>query len=234
MTNRAAANLALLDTETARLLATVTDLDQPDLARDTLCRGWTVAHVLTHLARNADALLNLVRWAADGRERAAYPSEAERDAAIAEGAQRPLDEIIEDLRVTAERFRQEADVLTGEAGEAVVRSRTGTPVTGTQVIAMRVLEVVFHHVDLGLGYTFDDADPAWVLRTLQRGVRQWEAAGEAPGLTLSIEGTDPLSLGGGGGPEVRGTAGQMLLWIARGVDDGLRADVALPAPPPWS
>lgn len=233
MTSRAAANLALLDTETARLLSTVDSLAAVDLARDTLCPGWSTAHVLTHLARNADALVNLVRWAVDGRERAAYPSEAERDAGITEGAQRPFAEIVEDVRGTAERFRQEADLLRGEAGEAVVRSRTGTPVTGAQVVAMRLVEVVFHHVDLQAGYGFDDADPGWVARTLRRGVRQWEAAEDTPALTLHATGLDPLPLGGGG-PEVHGTPGRLLLWLARGVDDGLRSEVELPTPPRWS
>lgn len=233
MTNRAAANLALLDRETARLLQTVADLDPAELARDTLCPGWSVGHVLTHLSRNADALLNLVRWAVDGRERQAYPSDVVRDAAIAEGARRKLEDIVDDVRASAQRFRQEAEALTGEAGEATVRSRTGTPVTGAQVIAMRLLEVVFHHVDLQAGYTFDDADPDWVLRTLRRGVRQWEAACDAPALTLQVDASDPLPLGGGG-PEVRGTTGQLLLWLARGVGDDLSTSVELPAPPSWS
>lgn len=233
MTNRAAANLAQLDTETARLLSTVAELEKADLSRDSLCPGWSAAHVLTHLARNADALGNLVRWAVDGRERAAYSSEAERDAAIAEGARRPFTEIVADVRDTAERFRQEADLLRGEAGEAVVRSRTGTPVTGAQVIAMRLVEVVFHHVDLQAGYSFDDASPEWAARTLRRGVRQWEAAEGTPALTLHATGLDPMPLGGGG-PEVHGTPGQLLLWLARGVADGLRSEVGLPAPPPWS
>ena len=232
MTNRAADNLALLDTETARLLATVDRLGPEDLARPTLCPGWSVAHVLTHLARNADALLNLVRWAADGRERTAYPSDLVRDAQIEDGALRGLDEIVADLRFTAERFRREAEVLTGPAGEAEVRSRTGTPVTGAQLVAMRLLEVVFHHVDLRSGYAFDDADPGWVARTLRRGARQWDAAG-APALTLRPEGLDPLELGGGG-REVAGTPGGLLLWLARGATDGVRAEGELPTPPPWA
>ena len=53
MTNRAAENLALLDAETERLLATCAGLTDAD--RPSLCEGWSVAHVLTHVARNADA-----------------------------------------------------------------------------------------------------------------------------------------------------------------------------------
>lgn len=238
MTNRAADNLAQLDTETARLLATVAGLGPDDLRRPSRCPGWTVAHVLTHLSRNADALLNLVRWAADGRERAAYPSDLVRDAQIEDGALRPPDEIAADLRFTAERFRRESEVLTGPAGEAQVLSRTGTPVTGAQLVSMRLLEVVFHHVDLDSGYGFEDADPGWVARTLRRGARQWDAAG-APGLTLRPGGMDEIEIGGGG-PGLAASPARLLLWLARGVDDGLVLEGAqdggrpLPQPPPWS
>lgn len=233
MTNRAAANLALLDRETARLLQTVADLDPAELARDTLCPGWSVAHVLTHLSRNADALLNLVRWAGDGRERQAYPSDVVRDAAIAEGARRTAADIAEDVRASAQRFRQEAEALTGEAGEATVRSRTGTPVTGAQVIAMRLLEVVFHHVDLRAGFTFDDADPAWVMRTLTRGARQWSSHEPDTHLTL-VPRDGALLTVGQGGPEVHGSPGQLLLWLARGHSEGLTHDGTLPDPPAWA
>src|SRR5699024_6284883 len=121
----------------------------------------------------------------------------------------------------------------------------GTTVAGHQVVAMRLLEVVFHHVDLDAGYTFDDADPAWLARTLRRGVRQWEAAGDAPPLTLRPHGMPPLELAGGG-QEVHGTAGQLLGWLARGhargPDErlgprptaGLSSTADLPQPPPWA
>lgn len=231
MTNRAAQNLELLDAETDRLLATCDRLDDPH--RGTLCAGWSRAHVLTHVARNADALGNLVLWAVDGRERAAYASDEQRDRDIEEGARRTLEEIVADVRDTAARFRERAAALTGPAGEATVRTRTGTEVQGHQVISMRILEVVFHHVDLQVGYTFDDADPGWTARTLRRGVRQWEARGNAPALTLRPEGLDELPLAGGG-PVVAGTPGRLLLWVARGRTEGLDTEVELPQPPPWA
>ncbi|GGK60339.1 maleylpyruvate isomerase family mycothiol-dependent enzyme [Ornithinimicrobium pekingense] len=231
MTSHAAQNLDLLDVETDRLLTTCTRLTDP--TRDSLCAGWTVAHVLTHVARNAEALSTMVRSAVDGQERRPYASEQARDAAIEEGSRRPLEEICADLRDTAFRFRDLAQELTGPAGEAEVRTRTGTVVKGHQVIAMRILEVVFHHVDLETDYTFDQADPEWVARTLRRGVRQWDATGEAPGLTLVPDGLPALTLGGGG-TEVAGTPGQLLLWLARGRADGLASTVELPAPPPWA
>ena len=109
MTNRAVENLALLDAETERLLATCVELTDPH--RRSLCAGWDVAHVLTHVARNADALGNMVLWAVDGQERAAYSSEESRAAAIEEGARRPLSEIVADVEESARRFRERAQPL---------------------------------------------------------------------------------------------------------------------------
>lgn len=232
MTNRAAQTLTLLDTETERLLATVGTME-PLPGRATFCADWDAAHLLTHVARNADALVNLVRWAVDGTEREAYASEAARAADIEAGARRPWEEIVEDVRASAGRFRAEADALTGPAGESVVRTRTGTEVTGAQVVAMRLLEVVFHHVDLAAGYTFDDADPAFVRRALARGARQWTARAPGVDLTLVPDGADPVDVGEGG-PEVCGSAGRLLLWLARGRAEGLVHEGGpLPEPPPW-
>lgn len=233
MANRAGDNLVLLDAETARLLAALEHLSPEALTAPTLCPGWSVGHVVTHLARNADALLNLVQWALDGRERSPYGSEEARAADIESGASRPVEVIRRDFIESAARFRQLAEGLRGPAGEATVRSRTGTAVTGAQVIAMRSLEAIFHHVDLQVGFTFEDVDPDWVARTLARGARQWEAGGTAPALTLSPQGLTVIELAGGG-PEVRGTPGGLLLWLARGVDADLTSEVALPTPPAWA
>lgn len=259
MTSRVTRNLTLLNIETESFLTTCHKLSAADsrpeptdhsadqkptvldpsrgLARlPTLCEDWDVAHVLTHVARNADSLINLVLWATDGVERPAYASDEQRDLNIDIGARRPLPDIVADVEATAIRFRELAEALTDEAGE--VRTRTGTQVKGYQVIAMRTIEVVFHHVDLRAGYTFDDADPAWLVRTLRRGVSQWEARGDAPRLTLNLTGLSgevlsslPIS---GGGTEVSGTPGHLLLWLARGRTDALRSATKVPLPPAWA
>ncbi|WP_114907773.1 maleylpyruvate isomerase family mycothiol-dependent enzyme [Ornithinimicrobium murale] len=228
---RTAENLSLLDTETDRLLESARGLSPRDLTSSTLCTGWDTAALLTHLARNADALLNLVNWAIDGQERPAYPSEEARRAEIEQGSARPLEEIIGDLEATAHRFRVAAGALDGAPGETLVRTRTGNEVTASQVIAMRALEVAFHHVDLQVGYSFEDADAGLVRRSLLRAAKSWSRQ-SPPALTLEPEGLDPIELGGGG-PPVSGTPGALLLWLARGDASGLRADVELPDPPEW-
>src|SRR5690606_14415411 len=98
VSERLDADLALLDRETTCLLVTASGLTDPDLRRPSLCGGWTRAHVLTHLARNADALLSLVHWAADGRPREAYASEQQRAADIEAGVGRNTEEVLRDVR----------------------------------------------------------------------------------------------------------------------------------------
>ena len=60
--------LVLLDDverATSRLLATAGSLDA-DPSAPSLLPGWTRGHVLTHVARNADSLVNLLTWARTG------------------------------------------------------------------------------------------------------------------------------------------------------------------------
>src|ERR1041384_868904 len=84
-------------TATDLLTEAVADLDEQNGKAPTALPGWTRAHVLSHLARNADALVNLLTWARTGIEHPMYASKADRDADIEEGAQRLVQVIKEDL-----------------------------------------------------------------------------------------------------------------------------------------
>ena len=79
-------NLALLARETSLLMRTAAALDDDTIRVASLCEGWTRAHVLSHIARNADALGNLVSWAVTGTPRAMYDSPDDRDADIEAGS----------------------------------------------------------------------------------------------------------------------------------------------------
>src|SRR5215211_3296162 len=89
---------------TRRLLAGLAELSDADLRAPSLLPGWSRGHVVAHLCRNADAVTNLVAWAATGQERPMYTSQAARDAAIEAGAGRPLAEQLADAEESAERF----------------------------------------------------------------------------------------------------------------------------------
>ena len=80
--------LPWVDTGTALFLETVAGLSDTDLAAPSGLPGWTRAHVAGHVARNADALGNLVTWARTGVETPAYASPEQRAADIETTARR--------------------------------------------------------------------------------------------------------------------------------------------------
>jgi maleylpyruvate isomerase len=69
----AAAELsARLAAATQRLQDTVAGLTDQQAREPSLLPGWSRGHVLTHLARNADSLRNLLIWARTGVETPQY------------------------------------------------------------------------------------------------------------------------------------------------------------------
>ena len=89
---------------TDRLLATAAQLTDEQVKAPSLLPGWSRGHVLTHLARNADGLRNLLIWARTGVPTPQYASPQARDAAIAAGADRTAAEQAADIRDSAAAF----------------------------------------------------------------------------------------------------------------------------------
>ena len=112
------AALEALQASTQTLLTTVDGLTDEDVRAPSLLPGWTRGHVLTHLARSADAMLNLVASARTGREHPMYPSREQRDADIDAGAGRGADELRADLREAHERLTAALDELPDEQWSA--------------------------------------------------------------------------------------------------------------------
>jgi len=225
-------NLVLLDHETSLLLRTADSFDDHSIREASLCEGWTRAHVLSHLARNADGLGNLVSWALTGTPVAMYESPQARDAGIEAGSTRSALEILTDLTESAARFASAATGLAGTPEHAEVEMRTGRRVLGGQLPTLRLLEVVFHHVDLNAGYTFAEADPGFVRRSIANAVRRMSAGSTPPSVVLRGDNSDTWSLGEGV-QEVTGTNAALLLWLARGDGAGVSSKEELPALPAW-
>jgi len=106
-------------------------------------------------------------------------------------------------------------------------------VRGGQLPTLRLLEVVFHHVDLDTGYTFEDADPGFVGRAVSNAVERFKTRGEPlPSVSLHGDKGGLWSMGEGA-QEVRGTSAALLLWLARGDSSGVASRSALPTMPTW-
>ena len=67
-----------VDRQTGLLLRTARSLEPGSLGDPSRCPGWTRGHILTHLARNADALVNLVTNATTGSSTPMYASPESR------------------------------------------------------------------------------------------------------------------------------------------------------------
>ena len=225
-------NLALLAHETGLLMRTAAGLDDETVQVSSRCEGWTRAHVLSHLARNADALGNLVGWAVTGTPRAMYDSPEARDADIVAGSTRGFAEIFTDLEDSAARFAAAATGLAGAPEQAEVEMRGGRTVLGGRLPTLRLMEVVFHHVDLDAGYTFADADPGFVKRAVTIAIERLRAKDQAPSVTLRSHEGDTWSIGDGA-QDVTGTNAALLLWLARGDGGEVSSEAPLPGLPSW-
>jgi maleylpyruvate isomerase len=152
-----------------RFLTAIAGLSPDDLAAPSLLPGWTRGHVITHLARNADALGNLLTWAETGIETPAYPTPTARAEGIEAGAHRPLDEQIDDVRAACAAFADKVAAMPAAAWTFDLVPADGGKSLGAaaKVVWRRLREVEVHHVDLGFGYTTGDWPDAFTARLLK-------------------------------------------------------------------
>ncbi|URN15700.1 MULTISPECIES: maleylpyruvate isomerase family mycothiol-dependent enzyme [Streptomyces] len=214
---------------TDRLLSAASALDDAAVAEPSRLPGWTRGHVLAHLARNADALVNALRGLP------MYTSAEAREADIEHGAARPLAAHLDDLRASADRFRAEGD--TPADWGRTVELRNGVTDQAARIPFRRLVEVELHHVDLNVGYELEDLPGEFVQREIDFLTERFAGHRDVPATTVAAEDGRTWTTGGGaaGGPvTVRGSAADLLGWLA-GRRDGSALEAsggALPALPP--
>jgi maleylpyruvate isomerase len=145
-----------IDDAMQRLLGAARVIAEPDLRAPSLLPGWTRAHVLAHLARNADAMRNLLVGARSGQDRPAYVSGAAREADIENGARRTAKDLLADLADSAIALRTVTRQLPDDAWQFPVRILDSARFPAAQLLTRRLTEVELHHGDLGTGYGPDD------------------------------------------------------------------------------
>ena len=218
-----------IEAHTSRLLGTARALDPASVGDPSLCAGWSRGHVLTHVARNADALVNLVTAATTGASIPMYASPEARDADIEAGSGRPLAEQLDDLEASAARWRGAAQTLGDEHAGVRVEARGGVMLEAAYLPFMRLREVVFHHVDLGAGFGFADVEDPVLAAFLEDAVRRLRNSPETPSMTVRTDAGDAWAIGDGG-PAESGSRAAVLGWLARGLTDGVEGDLpTLPA-----
>ena len=220
------------------VLDVVNGIEDDDLPGPSRLPGWTRAHVVGHLARNADALRNLLRWARTGEPSPMYTSAGERADGIERTARLGPQELRQDLADAAQRLVDDVEALPDHGWDEEVLTARGRAVPASEVLWMRARETWIHGVDLDAGASFVDAPTGFVAALLQE-------LATAPSLTtvdpaLHVRAIDldrDWTLGTGELIDVSGPATSVLTWLSgRGDGSDLRTSHASgrpPAPPAW-
>ena len=223
---------------TDRLLATADGLSDLQVRERSRLPGWTRGHVLTHIARNADGLRNLLIWAKTGLRTPQYPSRQVRDAQIEDGATRTAAELTADIADSAKEFLAQAADLDAEAWQTEVTGLRGPAHPAWFVLSRRNFEVEVHHADLAADYGTEDWPEWFVAEQLYRVTGNLDSDPATPAAVLTD--TDagrqyilrPDLLGPGTTERAISGPGHVLLAWLLGRDDGARlmADPSGPLP----
>lgn len=237
--------IAHLTEATTRLLDALDAVPPGVVGHPSLLPHWTVGHVLTHIARNADGQRNLLHWAATGEVTPMYPSRDARNTDIQAGAGRDQEAIVDDVRISASHLAAAIADLPDDAWRAEIDTGRGGPVTADVVLAQRLAEVELHHhdlgIDAGLALLSDQAGHALLAAVLRSYVRTHALTG----LVLEPDGAGPIRLGapdpgvagadqGTDATVVRGRAVSLAGWLTGRTDGAdLLCDGPLPELAPW-
>ena len=201
--------------EGTRLCERVIDsLEDEQYAEPSALDGWSRAHLVAHLAANAEALRNLSHWAATGEETPMYSSPEQRNADIEAGAARPPSVLRTWFHEEAGALAADLSRLTDEQWQSMVRTAQGREVAATQIPWLRAREVMVHAVDLDTGVTFADL-PEDFLGALHDDI-------------VAKRGADAV-------PPLEGALADRVGYLAGRTNAGVNTPDGAPAPelPPW-
>ena len=217
----------------ARLGADADSLTDRQAREPSRLPGWSRGHVLTHLARSADAYRWMLALARTGTAPGSRADAAELERQLGEGAGRSAAALAADLRGSLDGLLRDAAELPVERRAVLVPALAGWRHPAWYLLwrAWRELEV--HHVDLNTGR--DSA--GWPDGFVRTALAETAAALAARGVPVARVEAEDLGQGwavGGSGPVVSGPGHELLAWFAgRGPAAGLRADGPLPLLPGW-
>jgi len=222
-----------LDRSTDRLLSAVEKQPAESVPEPSLLPGWSRGHVLTHLARQADALLNHYTWVRTGVETPAYASQETRAADIEAGAGRPLAEQLDDLRSSCARLSGTRPLAVGRGVgplHRAARGAAGRPPGSRGGGCARSRYTTS---------TCSSGTPRRTGRSRSRHRLLHEVASGLRGLdlTLDVAGLGhPVHVGAGGDAVVAGSAADLAAWLTgRSTGAGLTTPDGSPLPtlPTW-
>lgn len=191
--------------------------DELDVTAPSRLPGRTLGHVITHVTHSGEGHLRMLDAAARGEVGVQYAGGVEsRNAGIEVGAPRPAVEHVDDLRRSCAALHERWATMPMWEGAG------GT--TRFQVLVvdppfLRIRETAIHHVDLGIGFEFDDLPSRYVTEELRRMEMLWAARQPTGTATLqpaalAAEPSTRLGLADGPHRDRRPRPRQQLLSIA--------------------
>ena len=218
---------------TAHFRASLDALSDEQLREPSALPDWTRAHVVAHVARNAEALVRLATWARTGVETPMYATPEQRADDIEQSATYSADTLRAEFVTTADGLAAAFQGLTDDQWSATVRSALGREIPAAEVPWMRVREVWLHAVDLDAGARVEDLPAEAVDVLIEDVVTVLSGKNGCPDVLLAPSdrsgtwrlGSDTADL-----PRVSASATVIAGWLTGRVAPG-----ALPAPalPRW-
>jgi maleylpyruvate isomerase len=153
------------------LLDELDGLTDGDARRPSRLPGWSIGHVLTHIARNGDSVVWRLEGAVRGELRDQYPGGvAQRAADIEAGAARAAAELVADVVRSSGAVERVMAELPDAAWDALSRTSRGVVEDSRECVLSRWREVAVHHGDLGLAEVELPAAlvEVWLARELPR------------------------------------------------------------------
>ena len=226
----APATLALWRAGEEQLHAVLDRLVDLDLDAPSLLPGWPRRQLLAHVARNADAVGNLLTWARTGEPTPMYASPEAREEGIAATALLPAPALLEDCHAAAGRFCAQVDALPPAAWATPVVTAQGRTVPASEVLWMRAREAWVHGVDLDAGTGFADLPEPVLLALVDDVHRSWARRDQSSASTV----VSGVRTWGDGPVHVAGALPDVAAWVTgRAVPAGLQAAGPLPPLPTW-
>lgn len=231
------------------LFATATTrLAEQEFSAPSILPGWTRKHLVAHVAANADALDNLVHWAATGISTPMYTSRDERNAGIEKGAAMTVAELTDWLLASAQSLENAMSRLTEKQWNHEVVTVQGRTLPATELPWLRSREACVHVVDLGLDTGFADLPEDFLTVFCEEVVDKRTASGAGPAVVLEAvastgpaehwalpgDGTAQSSAMGTGSPLVAGPLAEVAAYLTGRAHSLVAAD-GTPAPelPAW-
>ena len=222
---------------TRRFLSAISPLTDEQMSAPSRLPNWSRGHVATHIARNADGLVNLCVWASTGVQSPMYRSKEERDSQIESGARRSASQIVNDVAESAERLEDAIEGLSDSALRFFIRrgaAAVGPPSPASGIPWMRLKEVEIHLVDLDLAPTFADTPLEFLTTLLTEEVPNFDS--RMLGLTL-ITKEGPVFKIGDGVQRITGSIGDITAWMLGRSNETeisrLSSIATVAAPPRW-